>query len=56
MPSLRLDENNDLMIDDDELDNIQLRRRKRKEKKEKIIKINYNKIDDLDTGTNMAFD
>lgn len=35
MPSLRLSEIDELMLEDDELDEVQLRRKKRKEKKEK---------------------
>lgn len=35
MPSLRLSEIDELMLDDDELDEIQLRRRKRREMKKK---------------------
>ena len=35
MPSLRLSEIDELMLDDDELDEVQLRRKKRKEMKEK---------------------
>ncbi len=44
MPSLRLSEIYELMLDEDELDEVQLRRRKRKEKKEKPYGVKIPKV------------
>lgn len=41
MPSLRLSELYELMLDDNELDEIQLRRKKRKEQKEKPYGVKF---------------